>query len=169
VTELGCFSIMSTVDLSGTEANTIPVGSDTDPFDFRQITLLRDPILANGDYASESVYRLTTKLTLTDPGITDYTNDETVYIGTGIEDATLTAVVVHWDGDNNELFVNNLSGNVVIGSTLTGNVSAATATILGVESSNVEPFTGDLLYIENRAKIVRDSDQTEQIRIVLSF
>src|SRR5210317_1672509 len=45
--ELGCFSLMTSVDLEGTESDTIPVGDAVDPFDFRQITLLRDPLLAN--------------------------------------------------------------------------------------------------------------------------
>jgi len=62
-----------------------------------------------------------------------------------------------------------LSGNTVVGSTLTGNVSAATATVLSVEEGSLDLFSGDLLYIENRNKIVRDVDQTEQIRLVLSF
>ena len=169
VTELGCYSVMTAVDLVDTEANTIPVGSSTVPFDFRQISLIRDPFLANGSYAANSVYRCTTKLTLTDPGVTNYTNDETVYIGTGLETATFTGTVVHWDSVNNELYVNNLAGNTQVGYTLTGTVSAATATILGIETPVVELFTGDLLYIENRQKIVRDASQTEQIRLVLSF
>ena len=167
--ELGCYSIMTSVDLVGTETDTIPVGTDVVPFDFRQITLLRDPVLANGVFATGSVYRATTKLSLTDPGSSNYTNDETVYLGTSEEDATLTATVVNWDPNTNELFVNNLRGNVVVGSTLTGVISAATATILGIEEPTLGLFTGDLLYIENRAKIVRDADQTEQIRLVLSF
>lgn len=167
--ELGCFALMASVDLEGTESDTIPVGDAVDPFDFRQITLIRDPLLANGAYANASVYRTTTKLSLTDPGITDYTNDETVYIGTGLADATFTATVVHWEPSTNELYVNNLSGNTVVGSTLTGNVSAATATILAVEEGSLDLFAGDILYIENRNKIVRDVDQTEQIRLVLSF
>lgn len=169
VKELGCYSVMTAVDLDGTESDTIPVGTDIVPFDYRQITLIRDPLLANGVYANGTVYRTTTKLSLTDPGITNYTNDETVYIGTGIGTATLTATVVHWEPNTNELFVNNILGNVVVGSTLTGQTSAATATILGIEEPTIDLFTGDLLYIENREKIVRDVDQTEQIRLVLSF
>jgi len=167
--ELGCFSVMTTSDLIGDEDGTIPVGSDTVPFDFRQISLIRDPLDANGDYAAAATYRCTTKLTLTDPGVTNYQNDETVYIGTGLDDATFTGTVVHWDSANNELFVNNMSGNTQIGYTLTGTVSAATATVLGVETPVVDLFTGDLLYIENRQKIIRDADQTEQIRLVLSL
>lgn len=169
IRELGCFSLMTSVDLEGTESDTIPVGDAVDPFDFRQITLLRDPLLANAAYANASVYRTTTKISLTDPGITDYSNDETVYIGTSIEDATFTATVVHWEPSTNELYVNNLSGNTIVGSTLSGNTSAAVATILSVEDGSLELFSGDLLYIENRSKIVRDVDQTEQIRLVLSF
>lgn len=169
VRELGCFALMTSVDLEGTESDTIPVGDAVDPFDFRQITLVRDPLLANGLYANASVYRTTTKLSLTDPGITDYSNDETVYIGTGLEDATFTATVVHWEPSTNELYVNNLSGNTIVGSTLTGNTSAAVATILSVDEGSLDLFSGDILYIENRNKIVRDVDQTEQIRLVLSF
>ena len=169
VTELGCYSVMTAVDFIGTETDTIPVGTSVVPFDFRQITLLSDPKLANGVYANASVYRMTTKLSLTDPGTSNYTNDETVYIGSSLALANMTATVVNWDSSTNELYVNNLAGNVVVGSTLTGNTSAATATILGETAPNISLFTGELLYIENRAKIVRDVDQTEQIRLVLSF
>ena len=169
IRELGCFALMSSVDLTGTESDTIPVGDAVDPFDFRQIVVIRDPLLANGVYANASVYRVTTKISLTDPGITDYTNDETVYIGTGLADATFTATVVHWEPNTNELYVNNLSGNTTVGSTLTGNTSAAGATVLAVEEGSLDLFSGDILYIENRSKIIRDVDQTEQIRLVLSF
>jgi hypothetical protein len=62
-----------------------------------------------------------------------------------------------------------LAGNVSVGATITGNNSAAVSTVLGVETATVELFTGDVLYIENRQKVVRDVEQTEQIRLVLSF
>lgn len=169
VKELGCFSVMTSVDLDGTENNTIPVGTDVVPFDFRQITLIRDPLDANGEYANASTYRTTTKISLTDPGTTNYTNDETVYSGTSLVAATFSGTVVHWEPATNELFVNNKQGTLTVGSTLSGVVSGATATILEEETPEIELFTGDLLYIENRQKIVRDANQTEQIRLVLSF
>jgi hypothetical protein len=124
---------------------------------------------ANGDYANASTYRTTTKISLTDPGTTNYTNDETVYSGVSLEAATFSGTVVHWEPSTNELFVNNKQGTVTVGSTLSGVVSGATATILEEETPEIELFTGDLLYIENRQKIVRDANQTEQIRLVLSF
>lgn len=167
--ELGCFSLMTSVALEGNESDTIPVGDGVTPFDFRQITLIRDPILANGTYASGSVYRTSTKVTVTDPGITNYTNDEVVYIGTDIVGASMTATVVTWEPNTNDLYINNISGNVAVGATMTGESSGATAVVLGIDESQINLFTGDLLYIENRNKIVRNVDQTEQIRLVLSF
>lgn len=167
--ELGCYSVMTSVDFVGTESDTIPVGTDVVPFDFRQITLIRDPLLANGVYANGSVYRCTTKLGLTDPGITDYTNDETVYIGSSLSSATMTATVVNWNASTNELYINNVRGDISVGSTLKGNSTNATTTVLSVTEPDITLFAGDILYIENRDKIVRDVNQTEQIRLVLSF
>lgn len=167
--ELGCYSVMTSVDLIGTESDTIPVGDGVTPFDFRQITLLRDPVLANGSYAAGSVYATTTKLTLTDPGTTNFASDEYVYIGGSLAASTFSAIVVNWEPSTNELFVNNLSGDAVVGATLIGDSSAAGSTILIIDEPTINLFTGDLLYIENRAKIIRDVDQTEQIRLVLSF
>lgn len=167
VKELGCYSVMSVVSFEDTESDTIPVGSDSYPFDFRQIVLLRDPLLANGEYATGSVYRTTTKFGVTSTGGSNYVNDEMVYIGNSLETATMTAIVVNWDANSSELYVNNIRGTPTIGSAIVG--SAATAAILGIEQPEIKLFTGDLLYIENRAKIVRDSNQTEQIRLVLSF
>jgi hypothetical protein len=165
--ELGCFTVMTTVTFEGTESDTIPVGTDAYPFDFRQISLIRDPLLTNGDYANGSVYRTTTKLSMTSTGGSNYLPDEVVYSGPSLEEATLTAIVVSWDSINNELFVNNVRGTPTVGTTVVG--SAATSSVLGIEEPDVRLFAGDILYIENRQKIVRDADQTEQIRLVLSF
>jgi len=165
--ELGCFTVMTTVTFEGTETDTIPVGTDAYPFDFRQISLIRDPLLTTGDYANGSVYRTTTKLSMTSTGGSNYLPDEVVYSGPSLADATLTAIVVSWDSINNELFVNNVRGTATVGTTVVG--SAATSSVLGIEEPDVRLFAGDLLYIENRQKIVRDADQTEQIRLVLSF
>lgn len=169
VKELGCYTVMTTVELEGSESDTIPVGSLTSEFDFRQITMLRDPLLTDGSYANGSVYSTTTKLQLTDPGVTDYSNDETVYIGSSLAEATFTATVVNWNKSTNELFVNNMTGVASVGEGITGQDSAAVSTVLGVTQPNIRLFSGDLLYIENRDKIIRDVDQTEQIRLVLSF
>lgn len=168
--ELGCYSVMTTVELDSTEGGNIPVSNtNSDTFDFRQICLIRDPVLANGSYANASVYRITTKVTITDPGSTNYLNDETVYIGPSLATASFTGVVVYWDTNNNILYLNNLTGTYSTGEQLTGVSSAAVGTILSVDDPVIELFTGDVLYIENRSKIIRDNNQSEQIRLTFSF
>ena len=167
--ELGCYSVMITVELDGTENDLIPVSSASGEFDFRQISVLRDPLLANGYYANASVYSATTVVTTTDPGVTNFSNDETVYLGTSLAEATYTATVVYWNPSTNELYLNNINGELSSGQTLRGSFSAAVATALSIREPEIEMFSGDVLYIENRAKIIRDVDQSEQIRLILSF
>jgi hypothetical protein len=41
--------------------------------------------------------------------------------------------------------------------------------IASIISPDLEPFTGEILYLENRRPITRAPDQTEDIRIVMEF
>lgn len=168
--ELGCYSVMATVELDSTENGNIPVTTtDIDTFDFRQISIVRDPLLSNGSYASASVYRTTSRFTVTDPGSTEFLNDELVYIGTSLPSASFSGVVVYWDNANNYLYLNNLSGTYSLAEQLTGADSAAVGTILTVDEPLTRLFTGDVLYIENRSKVLRNNNQIEQIRLTFSF
>lgn len=167
--ELGCYSLMITVELNEQESGKIPVSSSSGDFDFRQISVIRDPLLSTGYYANGSVYTAATIYTVTDPGVTNFTNDETVYVGSTLGSATFTGTVVYWDSSNNLLYLNNLDGTTQSGQSISGVTSGAVATILSKSNSEMQLFTGDLLYIENRSKIIRDIDQSEQIRIILSF
>ena len=50
------------------------------------------------------------------------------------------------------------------------NPGTNTATLVGVDSNGeVNPFSGELLYIENRNPVVRDAAQTEDIKIVFQL
>jgi hypothetical protein len=163
--ELGCFALMVTTELSGTENDKIPVGTVglSQDFDFRQISILRDPKTANGLYANASVYRACHRLGVTDPGITNFVADET------ITSANLTATVVSWNPNTNELDINNVNGTLAAVSQITGQSSGAVSTIISITEPEITLFSGDVLYVENRQKITRDVDQTEQIKIVLAF
>lgn len=168
--ELGCYSIMASVELDSTESGAIPVSNtNVDTFDFRQISLIRDPLLINDSFANAAVYRTTTRFTVTDPGATEFSNDETVYIGASLATASFTGIVVYWDTENNYLYLNNLTGTYSTAEQFSGVTSAAVATILAADDPTIKIFTGDVLYIENRSKILRDNNQTEQIRLTFSF
>jgi hypothetical protein len=170
VKELGCYTVMTSVDLIGTESGKIPVGTPgTGAFDFRQISLVRDPKLANGVYANSTTYNTTTILTVSDPGITNFVNDETITVYSATAGTTFTATVIDWDASNNILAINNKNGTLSVGNQISGGTSGAVSTVTAVTDTIINIFSGDLLYMENRQKIVRDVDQTEQIRLILSF
>lgn len=170
--ELGCYSFMISTELTGTENDKIPVsGSEWGgSFDFRQITLLRDPLFANGVPASASVYRGSTKISVATPA-SPFQTDEIVYVGSSLSNVTFTATVAAWDTSRNELLLIDTDGSTENLSTfeIKGASSGAKSAILSVEDPEINVFSGDVLYIENRLPIIRNSSQSEQIRIVLSF
>lgn len=170
--ELGCYSVMVSVELNSDENGKIPVTGVSGDFDFRQVLTIRDPLLANGEFATGEAYRTTTKFSLSNPaGGLDFENDEQVYIGVSYETAVFTATVAHWDSNTNDLYVIDMDGDYAntVGLEIVGNTTTTRGAILSIEESEILTFSGDTLYIENRLPIVRNTDQTEQIRLVYSF
>ena len=105
-------------------------------------------------------------------------------------------IVVEWDATNKILFyVQNVydnqgtdatwKQNIPFGgnSTITGATSNATGVphvassatvnntvfVAGYASPELQPDTGDVIYIENRKPISRASDQTEDVKLVVEF
>lgn len=58
---------------------------------------------------------------------------------------------------------------ILAGSTLTGQISGATATIDTLIDPEVEKCTGDIIYYENRRPITRSLDQLENIKLIIAF
>ena len=160
--ELGASALMVSVGVESDENGVIPV-SVTGNEGFRQIGLLKNPLLAAAsNVATGTVYRATTKYRLTEPN-KDYVHQETVTT------STLSASVEFYDAANNEVYVNNIAGTVTPPQTLIGETSGAIATIVSIEESDLKKYSGDLLYIENTAEITRDPTETQQIKLTLRF
>lgn len=170
VTELRAHSLMITVELNDTENDTIPISDSTNTFDFNQVGILQDPLVANGAFfANATNYRLSTRLLIADPGITNFRDDETVYLGSEIETATAVANVAHWSPGDNYLYINNITGTFTAQQIIKGVTSGASVPILEIANSDIRTFSGDVIYAENRTNIVRKDNQIDQIKIVLSF
>lgn len=168
--ELGARDLMLCVELSSTENDTLPLTDAINEYHFNQVSIISDPLIANGAYtANSSNYRASTRLLVSDPGITNFQNDETVYIGSTIGTATMVANVVYWDTTNNYLYINNITGPVVASQIIKSVDSGVVTPILGVSNSEIKQYSGDVLYIENRKNVVRNQDQIEQIKLVLTF
>lgn len=168
--ELGIHSVMISVEFEDTENETLPVSDSTNLFDFNQVGILLDPLVGNGAFtAYETNYRMTTRLEVSDPGLNNFTDDETVYVGSSISEATAVANVAHWDPGDNYLYINNITGTFSGSQIVKGVTSGASVPILSISNSEIKLFTGDLVYMENRTNIIRKDNQIDQVKVVLSF
>lgn len=132
--------------------------------DFRKIGLVRDPLIFSGaerSYASE--VRQTYRYTLTaETG--NFTQDETVVSGSN------TASVIQWDSTNKYLYTTLPSYQGFANTTtVTGQSSGVSATIVGVSTPTLKPYSGDIIYLENRIAILRSDDQVEDVKLILQF
>jgi hypothetical protein len=161
---------MISVELSSDENATLPLSDAYNTYHFNQISVISDPLIANGaSIANNGNYRSATRLTISDTGISNFINDETVYIGSTLSGASMVANVVHWDTNNNYLYINNITGPISGSQIIKSVDSGVVSPILEISTSQVKLYTGDVLYIENRKNVVRDIDQIEQVKIVLTF
>jgi len=146
--ELGCHTLMVSTELIGTENSTIPVSQVAQLFDFNQVSIIQDPIyrFANNTtrYANTSNLRATTRLFVADPGVSNFVQDETVYVGSTIATATAVANVAHWDPGDNYLYINNITGNFVVQDAIKGESSGISIPIIEIANSEIKAFSGTL-------------------------
>lgn len=161
--------------------NTKPNGDESGTFnitnDFRQITLfknldLTDSSSPGGRLSDTSVKvnrSLTTTATLGSLSPT-FVVDEIITGGT----SGVTAIIDEVDSSSGKVirFHQNektRNGNFTNSETITGGTSGASATVdSGTLFSKADIYSGDLLYLENRARIVRSSSQTEDIKVIIT-
>lgn len=168
--ELGTHSFMVSVEFEETENETIPMSDSTNIFDFNQVGIVLNPLVANGAFiANNNNYRMSTRLEVSDPGLTNFVDDETVFVGTSLSAATAVANVAHWDPGDNYLYINNITGTFSGRQIVKGLSSGASVPILSIANSELKLFSGDLIYMENRTNVVRKDNQIDHVKVVLSF
>ena len=157
IEELGAKYIMINVRLDGSESNTISTANE-----FRQVGIVRDPYLyGTTTRASASSYRQTFKYQLS--GISGtFSLDEIAVSGSN------TATVVEWDTPNLYL-TKPVNQNFANAASITGSTSTATGTIAAITTPGLQPYTGDILYVENRVPISRAADQIEDVKLIIQF
>jgi hypothetical protein len=157
VEELGGKYIMLNVRLDGTESNTFSTANE-----FRQVGIVRDPYTyGTSTRAVASSYRQSFKYQLS--GISGtFTLDETVTSGSN------TASVVEFTTPNlfTTLPVHKVFANTT---SVTGGTSAATGTIAVITTPGLQPYSGDIIYVENRVPISRAADQIEDVKLIIQF
>jgi len=162
--ELGGSNIMINTRLKYDEDGKFPVTND-----FRQISLIKDPIAYGTNYVktNTALSQLTT-LTLSGVGDDNYIEDELVYQGLSSSNASFTGIVVAWNGSN-QIKLSNITGTPEARS-LIGESSGATGTVaIPYTEPELKFNSGQLIYIDNIKPIQRSSDQIEDFKIVLKF
>jgi hypothetical protein len=165
ISELGCKTLMITAEFNGSETGTLP----TD-IDYRQLGLLTNPEIIVGssiEFANSSIYKSTHDVTVSQ-GSGVYQQDEIVYQGDLIN-PTYTGRVLNFDADNNILYLINTQGNVSLYQGLYGTISNTSRLVLQENIEQIIPFSGNIIYIENRTKVQRTSSGLEQFRLTLKY
>ena len=177
---------------AGTESNTFNITND-----FRQITLLRNPLrvsdsASDGSLFTASSLKVNRIMQMTAAkSTTGFAVDEKITGGTSGATAIIDEV-----GDSNGSKIIRIHQNektvnqrFIDGESITGSASGsgtiefsyqriANGNISGVDGfpstaangtyGAIDRFSGDLLYLENRARIVRSSAQTEDIKVIFT-
>jgi hypothetical protein len=161
VSELCGNQIMLAALLNDNEAGVFTIDND-----FRRNMVIVNPLLANGSIANASLLRQSTDLTIETANL-DFTSDELV-VG---QTSNAAGYVVDWNAANNAnvLRLTRTTGTFANGELVIGQTSTAQGTVSDVGIPDCIPYTGDVLYVEQRAPIVRAAEQAEALRVVLKF
>jgi hypothetical protein len=160
--ELGGFYVMMNSRLEYGEGGNFPTNND-----YRKIGIMKDPTQASDDaIAGDGTYAQDWNITVT--GVTGtFVEDEIV---TGATSAA-TGKVVSWDSTNSILSLINVVGDFQDGETIENPGAAGSASIDagGIDGGDLNRYSGDVLYVENRRPITRAADQIEDIKLIVEF
>ena len=137
---------------------------------FRQVGLLRNPHKYGSLNPVEtananSVISQTTDLSIV-AGLS-YTLNEYVYQGASSNSATAYGFVNAQS--SNEVRLTKVKGTFSAGLALIGATSGVSRTVTTVSNPEFQPYSGDMLYIENAVKTDRSDGQAENIKLVVRF
>ena len=167
--ELGATNVMIAMkigEIDSTEGGLISTGTT-----FRQYGLLRDPHKYGSNTVVSSsnantVISQTTDLTIVSGSA--YNTDEFVYQGTSANTATFSGYVN--DQSSNLVRLSRVVGSPTIGGPLKGVSTNPTGrAVVVVKDPEFQPYTGDVLYVDNITKTQRTDGQAESLKFVVKF
>jgi len=161
--DLKCTSIMFNVKPSGDEDSDWVVDND-----FRQIMLVRNI----KDSANGTIYTGNTGNALKMMNISSinagFTRDQTIEGQTSGAKAvvdTLDANSIFYHQNENTGFLSFQDGEIINEQNAAGEATIDSAIVPAAR--DVDPATGQILYIDNRAAVTRSDDATEDIKIII--
>ena len=162
ISELGGFYVMAQILLEGADGS----GDFIIDNDYRQLGIIRNPF----DYNTTTIATSTTKSALSilahgTPTGGSFVRDQEVVGGVsgakGFVASTASGVV--------KVYQNDTTGYTPFQNGETITQGSVTATISGITDPEIEKFSGEVLYIENRSPVNRAANQTEDVRLVIEM
>lgn len=162
VSELGGFYVMIQVLLEGADGS----GDFIIDNDYRQLGIVYNPY----DYGTSTIATSNTKSALTIlnySGLTggSFVKDSLIVGGTSGAQGYIVSV----DSGLVKIYQNDTTGYkpFSVGESITSGVVSASLTTIG--NPEIEKYSGDVVYIENRSPVNRASNQTEDVRLVIEM
>ena len=191
ITELGAHYVMAAITITQAEGDDFTTGND-----FRSVGIVVDPTNVGTSTVATATTARQTYVTKLDTSTGTFQADEVITQATTgasgkvVEwDSTLS--LLYYQQESFKGFgTNSTTGNYVAFSgtnQITGGTSGATGTTDGttetvtLANSNtltltsgyatpeLQEYSGDIIYLENRKPIQRASDQTEDIKVIIEF
>jgi hypothetical protein len=163
--ELQGFFIMANVNLDSDEGSgDFPIDND-----YRQLGLIRNPYdYGTTNVATASTLQATRSVTTAAPTGGAFSVDETITGSTSGAQAYITSIdavnnVIRYHQDATTGYGTFQNAENI------SNGSGVSATISGLGNPEMEKFSGEVLYIENRSAVARANSQIEDIKLVLEF
>ena len=169
--DLRSSAVMFNSKIDGSENGDFILGTNT----FRQVCLLRNPLIANYDSAgaffTESTGLGVDKLELTSTSGT-FVEDTYITDAAGAKAYIDTVDSLNGSALTARLFIHQNEGTGFTafdsGTTVT-DPSGNTGTINKILKGSFDPMTGELLYIDNRAAVDRSAEQIEDLKIIIQL
>jgi len=155
--------------------NTKPTGDESTDFivgnDFRQVGILKNPLIGGYDSAG-ALFTDTTGICLkklnfasitsgfvTDELITGVVSGAKAYVD------KIGTLELHYHHTEETGFADFTAGENVTSTAGSGTTAASNH----ITTPEIDTMTGEVLYIDNRSKVARASDQTEDIKLVIQI
>jgi hypothetical protein len=169
------FGASAILDLKSTAMmfNSKPSGAENKDFiigqNFRQVGIIRNPLdSANNNYVSETGSALT-YMQLSAVGVV-FTADKTILGSTSGAQAYVNTfdsdkIYYHQDEDTGFIAFQSGEGVTETNGSGSGTIGSGTQAL----AADINKFTGQIFYIDNRAAIERSAAQTEDLKVIIQL
>lgn len=154
----------------GTESDKYPPYTQ-----FRQIALVKDPLrYGTSTVSTNNVVSQTYDMGMYNYAVgvgvpLNYDTNEIVYQGLSFSDKTFSARAVYWDANNAIIRTTQYVGEANTAESLYGLQTVTNKLVGSISYPELEPNSGQILYVDNFEPITKDPEQIDDLKVVIKF